>query len=646
MSVQEDRRDVKSQRIPFEAIVELGDADPGTAFEAQGVNLSASGMQLRTAYLPEVGQPLLCRFGSGAQEIQAEADVVWCNEGARGGEFGIRFTNVDGASAAALWDMCGVNRGDPADDGADAAQNEADEGTRVRLHIEGLTSPMKARVRGAVGKELLVGSNLEFLRVGRCLELENVDQGGKRPAHIDRVDVELDRESRVPQLVVTLRYDDMSADPPPVVPFPSSPPPYYAASAVSAAAPVSAVAVPPPVPRSAAPAAPPAAPLASTPPEPAPVRASAPSTAGMSDDRTPEEIELARMMRSKVSILAADTMVKMAGLGVRAKVALGAALTQAVQRSRQSREAAAPRRKTSPPPGGALHAEGKRVVREGADGQDGPREGDERRSKLSRKAMVGAGGATALVAISVIAMLSRGSSSPPGAERSAEPTAAASTAQAAQPTESPANPNAAIEAKVPLFGPTMVATAEAPAQSAPGAVSSTAMSPINRTLAFGGASVFGAESADRKSDSERKGDGDDGKGKARGKPAPFGHGKVEHAMVLRIKTDGAISDLHGIRSASGFTLTMPGRRTLDNGAALAARDPRIASVRVANNAKGSELTFQFKGGVPAYLVSPNGRDLQLSLGRPDVAQGAKDGARRSATAQKRVTEAPHRSTKR
>jgi len=86
MSVHEDRRDAKAQRIPFEAIVEIGgEVDPSAAFEAQGVNLSATGMQLRTAYLPDIGQPLLCRFGSGAQEIAAEADVVWRREGARGG---------------------------------------------------------------------------------------------------------------------------------------------------------------------------------------------------------------------------------------------------------------------------------------------------------------------------------------------------------------------------------------------------------------------------------------------------------------------------------------------------------------------------------------------------------------------------------
>ena len=643
MSVQEDRRDVKSQRIPFDAIVELGDDDPGAAFEAQGVNLSANGMQLRTAYLPDVGQALLCRFGSGAQEIQAEADVVWRKEGARGGEFGIRFTNVDGASAAALWDLCGAPREDASGDSSNASRSDADEGTRVRLHIDGLTSPMKARVRGAVGKELLVGSNLEFLKVGRSLELENVDQGGKRPAHIDRVDVELDRDSRVPQLVVTLRYDDMSADPPPVMPFASQPPPYFPPSPSTSPPPAPALDPScdlPTVVKTSVPSLPPPVPPPVSQEAPTIARAAVPST---NDDRTPEEIELARMMRSKVSIAAADTMVKVASLGVRAKAAFGEALAKALQRSTKG-EAPAPRRKTSPPPGGALHASGKRVVREGAEGADAAVDGAEKTPKVSRKAMALVGGATGLVALSLVAMLARGGGAPPGAEKAADTAAAGTPAAAeAQPAETPANTSGAVEAKVPLFGPTMIATAETPATPAPAPVSASnaPMSPMIRTLAFGGASTFGEEPIDKKVDV------DDGKvGKIHGKALPFGHGKVEHAMMLRIKTDGNIADLRGVRSSSGFTLTMPGRRTLDTGSALAARDPRIASVRVANNAKGSELTFQFKGGVPAYLVSPNGRDLQLALGRPDAARETKDVAHRSATAQKRVTEVPHRAAKR
>ena len=647
MSVQEDRRDAKSQRIPFEAIVEVGDVEPGAAFEAQGINLSANGMLLRTAYLPEVGQSLLCRFGSGAQEIQAEADVVWTKHGARGGEFGIRFTNVDGASAAALWDLCGVPREESSDESSGAARTEADEGTRVRLHIDGLASPMKARVRGAVGKELLVGSNLEFLKVGRAIELENVDQGGKRPAHIDRVDVELDKDSHVPQLVVTLRYDDMSADPPAVVPFPTPPPPYHSPSpsiAVSGSAPmVEPVSDEPPPARAVVPASPPPAPTAVAAAAP-PVR---PAAASVSDERTPEEIELAKMMRSRASIVASDTMVKVAALGVRAKAALGVAFSKALQRSRERQSAEAPRRKTSPPPGGALHATGKRVVRDGADGPEAVREADAKRAKVSRKLMIAAGGATGLVALSVMAMLSRGSNAPPGAEKGTDATAAAPPAPTSAPQASELPPNASgpIEAKVPLFGPTMVATAESPAPGVPAAIPGQPMSPINRTLSFGGSPTIGEDPGERKGDTERR-DGDDKSGKAHGKPAPFGHGKVEHAMVLRIKTDGTIADLHGIRSAGGFTLTMPGRRTLDSGSTLAARDPRIASVRVANNAKGSELTFQFKGTIPPYLVSPNGRDLQLSLGRAETPHDDKQAARHSASAQKRPVEPTHRAAKR
>ena len=113
---------------------------------------------------------------------------------------------------ATLWDMCGVSRRNPKRSGA--AKSDVDPGTRVRLHIDGLGSPMKARVRGATDGEFLVGSNLEFLRVGRTLELEDVDRGGKRRAHIDRVDVEIDRSSKVPQLVVTLRYDDVTGEEP------------------------------------------------------------------------------------------------------------------------------------------------------------------------------------------------------------------------------------------------------------------------------------------------------------------------------------------------------------------------------------------------------------------------------------------------
>jgi hypothetical protein len=610
MSVHEDRRDAKSQRIPFEAIVEIGgEVDPSAAFEAQGVNLSATGMQLRTAYLPEIGQPLLCRFGSGAQEIAAEADVVWRREGARGGEFGIRFTNLDGASAAALWEMCGVHRGEPSAD-ASAAHGEVDAGTRVRLHIDGLGSPMKARVRGATDGELLVGSNLEFLRVGRSLELEDVDRGGKRPAHIDRVDVEIDRASRVPQLVVTLRYDDVGQEqlqaPPPMVMM--SPPEPSEEISMEPSAPM---------------------------PE---ATHAAPTLHASVDAPMSEEMEAARKMRSKFSSAAADLMPRVAQLGSRAKTALGLLMSKAVERSR-SAGAGAPRRMTSPPPTGALHASGKRVIRDGEDdGYDMPVSG---RSKLGKKGMLVLGGAAAgLVTVVTAIALHKSPTPPPGA--TATDALSAASAQPVAEAPAPAPASGALQANVPLFGPTTLSTTEPVTAGAPAAAPGAPMTMPTGAISAGSAPV--EEVDDQKSDGEQ-----DGKsGKEHSKVASFGHGKVVHPVFLHIKTDGKITELHGARSATGFTVTVPGRRA-EGGAGLASRDSRIASVKVSHGSKGSDVTFQFKDGTPAYLVRAKGSDLQIALGRSDGedtkadSKPSKGESKHGATAKKHEKERHHRS---
>ncbi|HKQ69157.1 MAG TPA: PilZ domain-containing protein [Polyangiaceae bacterium] len=580
MSVHEDRREAKSQRIPFEAIVELGgDAGMGSAFEAQGVDLSANGMHLRTAYLPDLGQPLLCRFGSGAQEISADADVVWRREGARGGEFGIRFSNLDGASAAALWEMCGVARAEGS--GAalrESARPEADPGTRVRLHIDGLGSPMKARVRGSSEGELLVGSNLEFLRVGRTLELEDVDRGGKRPAHIDRVDVEVDSESRVPQLVVTLRYDDVAQD--------ESPPEKVYAAAVSSTS---------TSPRSSTPSVEASA--------PAPSVAVATSRASDVDDDSVEEEQVARLMRSRFSSAAADIMPKVTAFGIRARTTVGLLLSKAVERSRG--ESAAPRRMTSPPPTGALHASGKRVVRDGDD--DRRDAAPEKRAKIGKKGIVAIGGAAGLLTV-IGAMAMHKTAPPPGAVVTEPTNAATTTTTAAPAADLPVI--GALQAEVPLFGPTTLSTTEPALAASPSA-----------PTAFGGAAepAMGAanppsiqEVDDQRSDSDDHRSGS----KPHAKVTPFGHGKVGHAVVLRMKTDGEITEIHGVRTATGFTVTVPGRRALDAGSSLASRDSRIASVKVSRGSKGSELSFQFKDGVPPYLVRAKGTDLQIALGKP------------------------------
>ncbi|WP_437692266.1 PilZ domain-containing protein [Sorangium sp. So ce176] len=207
-----ERRAGAGQRVRIEALVAVGETSGG-GFEAESIDMSPEGMRLRTAYLPRVGDALICRFDGLGKELVVEGEVCWRAEEARGGEFGLRFTGLDGEAEEAVRAMCSsMDAGAaPALTGAasaaPAAMETAQRGARVRLHIDGLGSPMKARVRTGGPDDLEVGSNLEFLKVGRSLELEEVEQGTRREAYIDHVKVEVDPATSVPQLVVTLRYE-------------------------------------------------------------------------------------------------------------------------------------------------------------------------------------------------------------------------------------------------------------------------------------------------------------------------------------------------------------------------------------------------------------------------------------------------------
>src|SRR5260221_2627580 len=184
MTQAQERRAEGQGRMPVETLVEVVGNEPGIpAFEAESVDVSARGMHLRTAYLPDEGAPLVCRFEEQGREIVVEGVVAWRHEGARGGEFGIEFTALDARSVDALREMCeGADKPRGATDKASpAAADDAphDSGTKVRLHIDGLGSPMKARVRSGGPERVQVGSSLEFLKVGRRLEIEDLERGGR-----------------------------------------------------------------------------------------------------------------------------------------------------------------------------------------------------------------------------------------------------------------------------------------------------------------------------------------------------------------------------------------------------------------------------------------------------------------------------------
>src|SRR4051794_29952758 len=96
MTEIQERRAEGAGRVRVETLVEVCGNEPGIpAFEAEAVDVSARGMHLRTAYLPDNGAPLVCRFEEGGREIVVEGRVAWRREGSRGGEFGVEFTALD-----------------------------------------------------------------------------------------------------------------------------------------------------------------------------------------------------------------------------------------------------------------------------------------------------------------------------------------------------------------------------------------------------------------------------------------------------------------------------------------------------------------------------------------------------------------------
>jgi hypothetical protein len=500
-----DRRAPGATRIPFEAIVEVSPS-LGPAFEAQAVDVSDEGMHLRTAYLPEVGQPLMCRFDAGAAgEVSAQCEVLWRQEGERGGEFGLRFVDLDAQSADALGRIVGVRE-----------KSIQPAGAKVRLHIEGLGFPMKARVKDASRRELTVGNELGFLQVGKELELEDAETGEKRPARIDRVEVEIDPESLVPRLVVGLRYED-EPESVPVEPAMAEP-------------------------------------VKDTTPEP--------SVMDPEEEMPAEEVHVAPEpeeapvdLKGAFAKNAAKVTPAILSLAKRARATAGVLWEKRKQRARERAEAT--KRTTAPPPGGGLHATGRKVVRASDLVKSPP-------PKLDTKRKIAIGAVAGLA----VALAYAGFHKSPKTEAAHEkPAASVATALAAQP---PAPPPPPVE-PTPAPQTTAVATDDTP-------------EPRHHAR--------------------------------HAHVAPFGNGRVGHGNVLRLKMDGPIAKIDGASEPTGFSVSIPGRRALEPAGPLAARDARIASIKVSNQGSGSELDVAFKDGVPSYLVRAKGDMLEIVLAAP------------------------------
>jgi hypothetical protein len=521
----EDRRAPGAPRIPFDGLVEVGGA-LGPSFEAQAVNLSEDGMLLRTAYMPEPGQPLTCRFEAGAGEgVLASGEVVWAQGAERGGDFAIRFTDMDAESVEAVKRACGVGT---------EAMPAAQAGSKVRLHIEGLASPMRAKIKDSHTREVTVGSDLGFLQVGKQLELEDALSGAKRPAAIDRVEVAVDPTSHVPQLIVTLRYSDIAAS----------------VGARGADGPV------------------------------------AKQDGAIAHGREPDD-------RASVE----ETSIKMKGalahgigrigpafgrLAGRARTTLG---LLAARRRLSAEDANTPRRITAPAPGGGLRAAGRRVVRgePGSGGDDAPTK--PRIAVTRRKAAI----ASAVMITAVLGAIALKKSHHD----------AAVDASAAAPQGSAATPVTTASAAAPPSLPF-------PTQPAGSAVAPDAAAPTAPPAEATGA-VAAADDEESPGRSAHR---------RHVKVTPFGNGPVHHGNLLHLKMDGPIESIEGAQQPTGFAVKLPGRKSLEAAGPLAARDPRIAAIKVTNDAAGAELTLAFKDGVPNYQVRARGDTLVIALSQP------------------------------
>ena len=585
-----ERRDSTAPRINYEALVEVGSRSVG-GFEAEAVDVSLDGIRLRTAYLPSPGERLVCRFDGFGGEIVAEGQVAWCHDEGRGGEFGVRFTRLDARALELLKHMCHVEHAPDAEPSAPAAGevDAAQPGARVRLHIQGLGSPMRARVRDVARGEVLIGSNLEFLRVGRDVELEDVDRGSTRVAHIEHVSVDIDPDTSIPQLVVALVYggdmeaDDLTTAPLKVRERETTPEPTVIDSE----------------------------------PKPQPARVKrevrrveapkpeAPPVEAQPEDDDYEEDEdvrpaMANAAAAKVGAVARKVGPAIAKVGVGAGAAIGRMIGAMKRRRDEKREERerqrAPKRTTAPPPSGALRSNGKKLFRETQRQSDPPAEVEEAPPpKHDRKRTV-FGVVLGLMAVVAIYFASSHFS------RAAEGTpAAAASAAAEQPSAAPTGEAVATDeptaagvatANVPLFGATPLSTTE----------------PVPVPTNLDGKTPPPGQGAKTEEAS-----GDEGAAKKTGLAPEWGFGEVVNPLQLRIKMNGKLDGISGTENANGFTVTVPGRHSVSSAAGLARKDKRIESVNVVNYPDRAEVSVRFKGEVPPFIAKAKGKVLVLEI---------------------------------
>lgn len=621
MTQTEDRRADSTRRIPVEALVEV--CGVGSArqapFEAESADLSGRGIRLKTAYLPEPGAQVVCRFENGGQEVIAEGVVAWCQKETRGGEFGVRFTALDARSAEVLKELCGIGECDPSAPPPDCDVSEQEyrcvaKGSKVKLHIEGLGSPMRARVdEGGDGQRIAVGSTLEFLRLGRKLEMESLDDGTRREARIDGLDVSIDPATGVPRLLVLLKTDSRETTPQPSVvdtakrttTKTATHQPKFASTVQS-----------------------------KTPSTKESLEATAANRESLSQEAIDEQVELmvGRMRRIAGSARRKMSEVKVQ-LGSRIAPTMGRAVQSMRRMSERGQEPA--RRRTAPAPAQAPNAAERQLRPQNRAAQSSQPEVKTEKFYLQPKVKRTAGVVAAIgLLATVIAVAARSpetklvASAEPqlvtnqGAVAAQPQAGSAIPAKAGQtpPVGANGQPQTGLVAQVPLFGPTPMATLEAVPLPAPAAESPEVIAA--RELALAKASQAAAASGTDSLSEEPGGEGD-AKDASATKPEDvpaWGKGRMKEPTLYRIKLDEAGSAIKGTTQSKGFSVIVPGRKAMESPKGFVSRDPRFAKISAQSTTEGVKLTWTFKEEVPGYRVRLRKNNVEVL-----ISEGAKSG---------------------
>lgn len=590
MNSQQDRRIEGIRRVPVEALVEVcGLTSEIPSFEAESRNVSDRGIRLRTAYMPELGAPVVCRFESAGQEVLAEGVIAWRNQQARGGEFGVRFTALNSKSAQTLGKLCRTEPeiGDPGtSDAGPLPEQGLRTGAKVKLHIDGLSSPMRARVQQGDSDQICVNSSLEFLKLGKRLQLEDVEAGNHSEAYIDGIDVMIDPETGVPNLVVVLRSRDFEDTPEPSVIDTRSEQDSAAASSMQA--------------------------NSSLDGEP-----DVESADGVADEVAAMRGRLEQSL-SKVGLVIRITGEQAASLG-RTLRDRGGPLMQRLARAARSgsRRAKAdgtpPRRRTAPPPsqisGTASHGLRPQAA---AVQTEAPRP----KNRQGRRTLVTTVGAAVLL-VTVVAVASRGGA-PSVASNSSNPLARAAASEVPQAASSQGLASApsasAVVAPVPLFGPTPMATLEpAPLASPPNAPGAAAHGTVaEREMAAAKIATAhvagGTEEA-----SEEPASGSEEPAAKPEDVAPWGKGKMHEPVIYRVRLDGPGEAIKGTSLSNGFSVVIPKRKTEESPKGFAKQDNRIDKVSAANGEGGVKFLWRFKDEPPGYRVRLRKNNIEFLI---------------------------------